>query len=76
VWQWFIKQYAKVHWPEAQPLKVVVADFSKGLYAALLDSRLSTTTLQFCQWYAFQAIRKKINFKTYLGKGYNRKRRI
>jgi len=65
-----------VHWPEAQLLKVVVADLGKGLYIALPNSRLSTATLQFCQWHAFQAIRKKINSGTRLGRGYNKKRRI
>ena len=45
VWQWFIKQCAGVHWPEAQPLKVVVADFGEGLRVAYLNSKLLTTTL-------------------------------
>jgi hypothetical protein len=53
VWQWFIKQYTGVHWPEAQPLKVVVADFGEDLCVAYLDSKLLTATLQFCQWYTF-----------------------
>ena len=30
-WEWFIKQYTRVHWPETQPLKVIIADFSKRL---------------------------------------------
>ena len=46
-WQWFIKQYTRVYWSEAQLLKVVIADFSEGLYIALLNSRLLTATLQF-----------------------------
>ena len=29
--KWFIKQYTRVYWPEAQLLKVVVADFGEGL---------------------------------------------
>ena len=75
-WRWFIEQYARVYQLEAQPLKVVVADFGEGLRAAFLDSKLLTSTLQFCQWHAFQAIYKKINFRACLGRGYNRKRRI
>ena len=75
-WRQFIKQYARVYQLEAQPPKVVVADLGKGLHVALLDSKLLTSTLQFCQWHAFQAIRKKINSKAHSGRGYNRKRRI
>ena len=73
---WFIKQYTKVYQLEAQLLKVVVANFSKGLYTALLNSKLLTAILQFYQQYAFQVIYKKINSKAYLGKNYNKKRRI
>ena len=52
-WKWFIKQYTGVYWPEAQPLKVIIADLGEGLYTALPNSRLLTATLQFCQWHAF-----------------------
>jgi len=75
-WQWFIEQCAGVHWPEAQPPKVVVADLGEGLRTAHPNSKLSTATLQFCQWHAFQAIRKKINAGARSGRGYNKKRRI
>ena len=54
----------------------MVADLGEGLRIALLNSRLLTATLQFCQWHAFQAIRKKINSGACLGRGYNKKRRI
>jgi hypothetical protein len=52
-WQWFIEQCAGVYWPEAQPLKVVVADLGEGLRAAYPNSKLLTATLQFYQWHAF-----------------------
>ena len=76
VQQQFIKQYTRVHQPEAQLLKVIVTDLSEGLYVVYPNSKLSTATLQFCQWHAFQVIYKKINTRAYSSRSYNKKRHI
>src|SRR6266576_1510784 len=69
--QSFIKSESQLDWAflleSAQqklwkrPPKVIVADFGKGLAAALLVGQLITVVLQYCQWHAAKAIKKRID---------------
>ena len=44
-----------------RPPKVIIADFGKGLEAALLTGQLIAVVLQFCQWHAAKAMKKRVD---------------
>ena len=58
-WTFLLESAQQKLWK--RPPKVIVANFGKGLAAALLVGQLIAVILQYCQWHAVKAIKKWID---------------